>query len=484
MTNHSVVIAGGGPTGLMLAAELALAHVDVVVVERRATPDPDRARAGGLHARTIEVLDQRGVADRFLAEGTVMQIQAFGRIPLDISDFPSRHNHGLAIPQGETERLLATWVEELGVPAMRERGVTGFTQDGTGVDVALSDGTSIRADYLVGCDGGRSVVRKAAGIEFAGWEPSTSWLNAEVEMAEKPEFGLRPGGGIGPAERGDRIRVVLTEREVEHSGEPTLEDVREALIATDGTDYGVHTLIWSSRFTDNTRQAVAYRRGCILLAGDAAHVHPPLGGQGLNTGVQDAVNLGWKLAQVVKRTSPESLLDTYHDERHPVGARVLRTTMAQVALTTPGERHQALREVLADLLSMDEPHKHLAGLISGLDIHYDLGEGHPLLGRRMPDLDLQTAGGPTRVFALLHDARPVVLNLGEPGGVDIADWADRVRLVEGTHDGVWELPVIGAVSAPEAVLVRPDGYVAWAGDAADPQLPRALATWFGAAAPA
>ena len=361
---------------------------------------------------------------------------------MDISDFPSRHNHGLAIPQVETERLLATWVEELGVPAMREREVTGFTQDGTGVDVALSDGTSIRADYLVGCDGGRSVVRKAAGIEFAGWEPSTSWLNAEVEMAEKPEFGLRPGGGIGPAEGGDRIRVVLTEREVEHSGEPTLEDVREALIATDGTDYGVHTLIWSSRFTDNTRQAVAYRRGCVLLAGDAAHVHPPLGGQGLNTGVQDAVNLGWKLAQVVKRTSPESLLDTYHDERHPVGARVLRTTMAQVALTTPGERHQALRDILADLLSMDEPHKHLAGLMSGLDIHYDLGEGHPLLGRRMPDLDLQTAGGPTRVFALLHDARPVVLNLGEPGGLDIADWADEVRLVEGTHDGVWELPVM------------------------------------------
>ncbi|HYV81705.1 MAG TPA: FAD-dependent monooxygenase, partial [Streptosporangiaceae bacterium] len=348
MAEHAVVIAGGGPTGLMLAAELALAQVDVVIVERRATPDPDRARAGGLHARTIEVLDQRGVADRFLEEGTVMQIQGFGRIRLDISDFPSRRNYGLALPQIQTERLLATWVQELGVPTMREREVTGFTQDGTGVDVALSDGTSIRADYLAGCDGGRSVVRKAAGIEFAGWGPSTSWLMAEVEMAEKPEFGLRPGGGIGPADGGDRIRVVLTERQVEHTSEPTLRDVSEALIAADGTDYGVHSLSWASRFTDNTRQAASYRQGRILLAGDAAHVHAPLGGQGLNTGVQDAVNLGWKLAQVVKKTSPPSLLDTYHDERHPVGAQVLQNTMAQVALTSPGDRHQALRNTMTE----------------------------------------------------------------------------------------------------------------------------------------
>ncbi|HEX9097850.1 MAG TPA: FAD-dependent monooxygenase, partial [Candidatus Dormibacteraeota bacterium] len=253
MTAHAVVIAGGGPTGLMLAAELALAEIDVVIVERRATPDPDRARAGGLHARTIEVLDQRGVADRFLQEGKAMQIQGFGRVPLDISDFPSRHNYGLAIPQIQTERLLAAWVNELGVPTTREREVTGFAQDETGVDVALSDGTSLRADYLVGCDGGSSVIRKAAGIEFAGWEPSTSWLMAEVEMVEKPKFGLRPGGGIGPVEGGDRIRVTLTESRVEHTSEPTLQDVSEALIAADGTDYGVHNLTWSSRFTDNTR---------------------------------------------------------------------------------------------------------------------------------------------------------------------------------------------------------------------------------------
>src|SRR3984893_18242212 len=479
MTEHAVVIAGGGPTGLMLAAELALAEVDVVIVERRATPDPDRSRAGGLHARTIEVLDQRGVADRFLQEGKAMQIQGFGRIPLDISDFPSRHNYGLALPQIQTERLLATWVQELGVPTTREREVTGFTQDDTGVDVALSDGTSIRADYLVGCDGGRSVIRKVAGIEDAGGEPSRSWLMAEVEMVEKPKFGLRPGGGIGPAEGGDRIRVVLTERQVEHTGEPTLQDVREALIATDGTDYGVHSLSWTSRFTDNTRQAVSYRKGRILLAGDAAHVHPPLGGQGLNTGVQDAVNLGWKLAQVVKKTAPQSLLDTYHDERHPVGARVLQNTMAQVALTSPGDRHQALRNTMTELLSMDEPRKRFAAMMSGLDIHYDLGEGHPLLGRRMPDLDLVTSGGTVRVFTLLHDAHAVLLNLGKPWGFDISPWAHRMLAIDAKYAGNWELPVLGQVAAPTAVLIRPDGYVAWVGDLTQPGLTDALTTWFG-----
>jgi 2-polyprenyl-6-methoxyphenol hydroxylase-like FAD-dependent oxidoreductase len=479
MAEHAVVIAGGGPTGMMLAAELALAKVDVVIIERGANPDPDRARAGGLHARTIEVLDQRGVADRFLAAGRAMQIQGFGRIPLDISDFPSRHNYGLALPQIQTERLLATWVQELGVPTTRELEVTGFTQDDRGVDVALSDGTSIRAGYLVGCDGGRSVIRKAAGIEFVGWDPSTSWLMAEVEVVEKPEFGLRPGGGIGPADGGDRIRVTLMERQVEQTGEPTLRDVSEALIASDGTDYGVHNLVSGSRFTDNTRQAVSYRRGRILLAGDAAHVHPPLGGQGLNTGVQDAVNLGWKLAQVVRKTSPESLLDTYHDERHPVGARVLQTTMAQVALTTPGDRHQALRNIMAELLSMDAPRRGIAGMMSGLDIHYELGPGHPLLGRRMPDLDIVTAGGPLRVYDLLHNARPVLLNLGEPGAFDITPWADRVQLIDAEYAGMWELPVVGHVASPAAVLIRPDGYAAWVGDGTDAGLRAALTRWFG-----
>jgi 3-(3-hydroxy-phenyl)propionate hydroxylase len=488
MTEHAVVIAGGGPTGLMLAGELALAGVDVVIVERRASQDVDGSRAGGLHSRTIEVLDQRGIADRFLAEGQAMQIQGFVGIPLDISDFPTRHNYGLALWQSDFERILAAWVSELAVPIHHEREVTGFAQDDTGVDVELSDGQSLQADYLVGCDGGRSVVRKAAGVDFVGWDATTSWLIAEVEMDEEPQLGMRrEGGGIGPvnrAEGGGPFRVVLTEQHVDHISEPTLQDLSEALIVAYGTDYGVHSPTWISRFTDMTRQAASYRQGRVLLAGDAAHVHPPQGGQGLNTGVQDAVNLGWKLAQVVNTTSPQHLLDTYHAERHPVGARVLHNTMAQVALSGPDDRHQALRDTMTELLSMDEPRRRIAAMLSGLDIHYDLGQGHPLLGRRMPDLDVHTADGPTRVFTLLHDARPVLLNLGEPDGFDISPWANRVRLVDARHDGVWELPVLGEIAARPAVLIRPDGHVAWAGDLTDPELPRALATWFGAATPA
>jgi 2-polyprenyl-6-methoxyphenol hydroxylase-like FAD-dependent oxidoreductase len=478
MAEHEVVIAGGGPTGMMLAAELALAGIDVIIVERRASQELDGSRAGGLHSRTIEVLDQRGIADRFLAEGQAMQIQGFARIPLDISDFPTRHNYGLALWQSHFERILATWVSELGVPIAREREVTGFAQDDTGVDVELSDGQSLRADYLVGCDGGRSVIRKAAGIEFPGWDPTTSWLIAEVEMDEEPELGLREGGGIGRADGGS-VRIALAEQHLEHTGEPTLQDVSEALIAHDGTDYGVHSPTWLSRFTDMTRQAASYRKGRVLLAGDAAHVHPPQGGQGLNTGVQDAVNLGWKLAQVVNKTSPESLLDTYHAERHPVGARVLHNTLAQIALSGTDDRHQSLRDTMTELLSMDEPRRHIAAMLSGLDIHYDLGEGHPLLGRRMPDLDLVTADGPLRVFELLHGAKPVLLNFGEPGGFDITSWADRVQLIDAEYVGSWELPVLGRLASPAAVLIRPDGYVAWVGDGTDIGLRTALTTWFG-----
>jgi 2-polyprenyl-6-methoxyphenol hydroxylase-like FAD-dependent oxidoreductase len=479
MAKHAVVIAGGGPTGMMLAAELALSNIDVAIVERRANQNLDGARSRGLHARTIEVLDQRGVAYRFLAEGEAVQVQAFAGIPLDISDFPTRHNYGLALLQGPFERLLATWVEELGVPIVRSREVTGFAQDDTGVDVALSDGQSLRADYLVGCDGGRSVIRKAAGIAFPGWDPTTSWVIAEVEMDEVPEFGLRGGGGIGPAD-GGRIGIVLAEPELEHAAEPTLEDVRAALIAVDGTDHGVHSPIWISRFSDMTRQAASYRKGRVLLAGDAAHVHSPQGGQGLNTGVQDAVNLGWKLAQVVNGTAPDSLLDTYQAERHPVGARVLHNTMAQMSLRDTDDRTLALHATLTELLGLDEPRKRFAGMMSGLDIHYDLGEGHPLVGRRMPDQDLVTAAGPRRVFDLLHHAQPVLLNLGEPGCLEIAPWAGRVQLIDAASDGPWELPVLGAVTAPAAVLVRPDGHVAWVGDGMQAGLRDALTTWFGA----
>jgi 3-(3-hydroxy-phenyl)propionate hydroxylase len=491
MTEHAVVIAGGGPTGLMLAGELALAGIDVVIVEPRASQHVDGSRAGGLHSRTIEVLDQRGIAERFLAAGQAHPALAFSQVALGISDFPTRHNYTLALWQSLFEPILAGWVTDLGVPTLRGCEVVGFAQDDTGVDVALSDDTSLRAEYLVGCDGGRSVVRKAAGIDFAGLDASTSWMIAEVEMDEEPEFGFRHDSvgthAIGRREEGEPIHVVLTERDVEHTGDPSMDELREALVAVYGTDYGVHSPTWISRFTDMSRQAVSYRQGRVLLAGDAAHVHPPQGGQGLNTGVQDAVNLGWKLAQVVNKTSPESLLDTYHAERHPVGARVLRNTMAQVALARPDDRHRALREIMVDLLSMDEPRRRIAGMLSGLDIHYDVhhdgGDGHPLLGRRVPDLDVQTADGPTRVFTLLHEARPVLLNLGVPGGFDMSPWANRVRFVDAKHAGVWELPVLGEVTAPAAALIRPDGHVAWAGELTDPELPQALSTWFGAATP-
>lgn len=482
---HAVVVAGGGPTGMMLAAELALARVDVAIVERRESQELVGSRAGGLHARTIEVLDQRGVAERFLSRGKTMQVAGFALNPLDISDFPTRHNYGLALWQNEIERIMAEWIAELPVTIYRGREVVGFTQDDRGVDVALSDQSSLRAAYLAGCDGGRSVVRKTAGIEFAGWDASTSYLIAEADMAEEPPRGIRHGekgiNALGRIDDGDRVRAVLVEPEVVQGETPTLEDLRAALIAVYGTDYGVHNVTWLSRFSDMARQAASYRERRVIVAGDAAHVHSPAGGQGLNIGVQDAMNVGWKLAQVVKGMSPESLLDTYHAERHPIGARVLKSTLAATALGRGDDRTAALREAVSDLLKMDEPRKRYAAMMSGLDVHYDLGEGHPLLGRRMPDLELSTANGARRVFTLLHDASPVLINLGAPGAHDAGAWSDRVRSIDAQYTGSWELPLFGAVAAPSAVLVRPDGYVAWT-DLGDASLRDALTTWFGARA--
>jgi 2-polyprenyl-6-methoxyphenol hydroxylase-like FAD-dependent oxidoreductase len=482
---HAVVIVGGGPTGVMLAAELALAGVDAVIVEQREQPVP-AVRSRGLQARTIEVLDQRGVGDRFVSQGQPAQVLHFPTT-LDLSDFPTRRPYGLALGQNRFERILSEWAAELGVAIRRGTEVTGFTQDADGVDVSLAGGGSLRADWLVGCDGGRSLVRRMAGIAFPGWEPSSSSLIAEARVRDTSQVGTinRDAKGVyavGPLD-GGYVGIVVRDEDLTRAGEPTVAELSEAMTAVWGTDFGVHDPRWLSRFTDAARQAASYREGRVLLAGDAAHVHTPMGGQGLNTGVQDAVNLGWKLAQVVRGVAPEGLLDTYHAERHPVAARVLQKTGALTALMRGDVRSEALRDTVAELMRFDAPRTAMAGIMSGLDIRYDLGEGHLLLGRRVPDLDLVTADGPRTVYGLLHAARPVLLNLGAAGAVDAGAWADRVRLVDATCDGPWELPVLGAVGAPAAVLVRPDGHVAWVGDGdrADPALADALGTWFGPA---
>jgi 3-(3-hydroxy-phenyl)propionate hydroxylase len=487
MAEHAVVIVGGGPTGMMLAAELALAEIDVAVVERR----PDHAlvgsRAGGFHARTIEVLDQRGVADRFLAAGQTAQAASFGTTLLDATGFPTRHPYSLGIWQNQIERIMAEWLAELPVTIHYGCEVTGFHQDDTGVDLRLADGQPLRSRYLVGCDGGRSVIRKQAGIDFPGHEATKSTLIAEVEVSEETPRGVlydsSGAHGLHVMEDGRTVRVVSSEPQLGPSTEPTLEDLSASLTAAYGTDFGAHSPVWISRFTDATRQAAAYRAGRVLLAGDSAHIHYPAGGQGLSLGVQDAVNLGWKLAQVLEGTSPESLLDTYHDERHPIAARTLRYTVAQTALQRQDDRGRELVEEVSEIAALEEPRRRLTGRVHGLDIRYDLGpqDGHPLLGRRMPDLDLVTAEGPLRMYTLLHSARPLLLNLGEPGAFTVGPWANRVTTVEASYEGTWELPVLGIVSAPDAVLVRPDGYVAWVGEGSQAGLIEALATWFGPA---
>jgi 3-(3-hydroxy-phenyl)propionate hydroxylase len=439
-------------------------------------------RAGGLHARSLELLDQRGIVDRFLAAGRTHPRVSF-HVPLDIADFPTRHNYLLALPQERTERLLAAWAETLGVTIYRDRDVAGVAGDAHGVDVVTAQGARMRAGWLVGCDGGRSTVRKLAGIGFPGWDASTSWLMAEARMKEQPVLGFREDGAgrhaMSLLEDGETVGVVLAGRDPAATGAPTLQELAGALKDVYGTDFGVHSPTWMSRFNDATRQAEAYRKDRILLAGDAAHIHPPLGGQGLNLGLHDAVNLGWKLALVARGIAPAALLDTYQAERHPAAARVLRNTIAQGVLRRPDGRTAVLGEFVAEMLAMDEPRKRYGALVAGLDIRYDLGAGHPLLGRRMPDLDIVTDDGPTRVYALLHEARPVLLDAGGAGALRIEGWDDRVRRVAATCAATCDLPVVGAVPLPPAVLVRPDGHVAWTGDGGDEGLAAALTMWCG-----
>jgi 3-(3-hydroxy-phenyl)propionate hydroxylase len=494
-----VVIAGAGPTGLMLACELRLAGADVTLVERLAERTGE-SRAGGMHSRTLEVLDQRGILDRFLAAGELQGVGHFSGLRLEFDESESRHPYPLMILQYTIERLLEEWAAELGVRVRWSSEVTGISQDDAGVTVELSTaGTAparLRARYLVGCDGGRSTVRKLAGIGFPGTPATMTSLIGDVELPDLPEdyiWGRRcPGGDYSViAFEPGWYRVITTEHgQVAGRDEPTtFEQLRDSLIRIAGTDYGMHSPRWVSRFSDAARQADRYRQGRVLLAGDAAHIHFPAGGQGLNMGVQDAVNLGWKLASVVRGRAPASLLDSYHAERHPVGERVLHNTRAQAALARPGAHTDALRDVFSALIVFDDVNQYLRGMLTALDIRYPADGDHLLTGRRVPDADLKTTDGATRVHALLHAARPVLLDLR--GNADVAataqGWADRVDLVEARgEDDHWTVPAVGPIPAPAALLIRPDGHVAWAADAGGapdtPALRTALTTWFGPAA--
>lgn len=474
-----VTIVGAGPTGLMLAGELALAGVDVAVLERRTTTELVGSRARGFHGRTVELLDQRGIAERFLEAGVTAQVLSFANLPLDVGALPSRHAYTVGIPQAEVERILLEWITELGVEVTRGVEVTGFTQDDEGVQLETTSGT-LATRFLVGTDGGRSVVRKAAGIDFVGAEPTRSHLIAEVTIAEPAETGMGIDElgihAINVQPDGTSAGVVVTEPQV-GTDEPTLDDLRAAMVGAWGTDFGAHDPTSLSRFTDATRQAVTYRNGRVLIAGDAAHTHPPVAGQGIGLGVGDAVNLGWKLAQVVTGQSPESLLDSYQAERHGATARVLDNVMTQAWLQRSDRRTDAMRSTYAELMQAEEARTRMAGLLSGLDAAYDLGEGHPLLGRRMPDLDLVVAGAPRRVFELLHEARPVLLAFG---GASTPQLPARIELVPAAYDGEWVLPVVGEVAAPTAVLIRPDGHVAWVGEEGSVDgLEAGVQRWFG-----
>ncbi|MFD6434151.1 rifampin monooxygenase [Streptomyces venezuelae] len=474
-----VIIAGGGPTGLMLAAELRLQGVDVLILEKETEPTR-QSRAQGLHVRSIEVMDQRGLLERFNEHG--QQITAGGFFAGLAKAWPERmdtaHSYVLAIPQQTTERLLAEHAAELGVEVLRGREVVGLDQDDDGVTVELADGTRLRSRYLVGCDGGRSAVRKLLGVDFPGEPSKVETLLGEMEMTASPEelaevvaevrkthmrFGAMPlGDGV--------YRVIVPADGVaeDRTAPPVLADFQKQLRAFAGTDFGVHSPRWLSRFGDATRLAERYRVGRVLLAGDAAHIHPPTGGQGLNLGVQDAFNLGWKLAAEVNGWAPDGLLDSYEAERHPVATEVLDNTRAQMQLMSVEPGAQAVRKLMAELIDYEQVNRHLIEKITGIGIRYDFGTasgGHELLGRRLRDVGLKRG----RLFELMHGGRGLLLD--RTGRLSAEGWEGRVDHV---------VDVSEELDAP-AVLLRPDGYVAWAGDEQG-ELAVALRRWFGDAA--
>jgi 2-polyprenyl-6-methoxyphenol hydroxylase-like FAD-dependent oxidoreductase len=470
-----VIIAGGGPTGAMLASELRLHGVHALVLEKEAEPSPV-VRALGLHARSAEVMDQRGLLERFLALGTQYPLGgSFAGIAKPTPDqLDTAHPYILGIPQTATDRLLTERAAELGAEIRRGCELVGLSQDHHAVTVELADGTCLRSRYVVGCDGGRSTVRKLLGVGFPG-EPATvdlllgemevgvpaeelAAVSAEVRKTDK-RFGAGPfGEGV--------YRVVVPAPGVaeDRSVPPTLDELKQQLRAFAGTDFGVHSPRWLSRFGDGTRQVERYRIGRVLLAGDAAHVHPPTGGQGLNLGIQDAFNLGWKLAAEVNGWAPEGLLDSYHTERHPVAADVLVTTRAQMELLSPEPGIRAVRRLLAELMDFEEVNRYLTEKIAAIGIRYDFGDGHPLVGRRLRDIRLERG----RLYELMHGGRGLLLD--QTGRLSVAGWADRVDHVVDISE---ELDV-------PAVLLRPDGHVAWVGDDQQDLLSQ-LPTWFGAA---
>lgn len=489
-----VIIAGAGPTGLTLATELRRGGVDVLLLDRQPSRIADGSRAAGMQPRTVELLDQRGIVDRFLAFGSPSNHPNFAGIRLDYSQLPSRFPKALDILQAETERLLDAVAAELGAPVRWAAEVTGVRQDADGVEVTVErpGGTeTLAGSYLVGCDGGRSSVRKLIGVGFPGTDASMVNLLGDVELDEPPERLLRldrrAAGLITVLQlQPGWYRIVTTERERKADrGEPvTFEELRASVERVAGTDFGMHSPRWLSHFTDAARQAESFRLGRVLLAGDAAHIHLPAGGQGMNMGMWDAFNLGWKLAAVVRGDAPDALLDTYHDERHAADANILKMSRAQSVLVDPDPRMADLAEVMARLVALGDVNHYLSSAMSGLDVRYAMPGAHPLLGRRVPDADISTPGVAKRVFELLRAARPVLLDMS--GKADLADagagWAGRIDIVAADCPApAWEVPGAGSIPRPAALLIRPDGHVAWVGDR-NPDLDalhEALNTWCG-----